>query len=79
MSSEQATIKNGVLPMKIMPSIPEAPPINLEEPQQKLKEKRLHIPQTPDLPDGYGDNRIVLMVRDRMAVYVLGVTKGFDG
>lgn len=65
-SSEQATYQEwGVTDEDKWPSIPEAPPINLEEPQQKIERKEVaYLPKTPDLPDGYGDNRIVLMVRD---------------
>ena len=47
------------------PSAPEAPSVKQEEPQQKIETKEVvYALQIPELPDAYGDNRIILMVMD---------------
>lgn len=55
------------------PSAPETPPeIKQEqEPQQKTEAETATPPPSsiPELPEGYGDNRIVLMVRDPLWLF----------
>ena len=65
-SKEQVAYQEwGVTGEDEWPSAPEVPPAKQEEPQQRVETKEIvYVPQTPELPDGYGDNRIVLMVRD---------------
>lgn len=65
-SKEQSPYQEwGVTGEDKWPNVPESMPVNQEEPQQKVERKEIEcIPKTPDLPDSYGDNRIVLMVRD---------------
>ena len=67
-SKEQVTYQEwGVTGEDEWPSAPEAPSVKQEEPQQRVETKEIEIvytPKTPELPDDYGDNRIVLMVRD---------------
>ncbi|HJW85656.1 MAG TPA: DUF4912 domain-containing protein [Syntrophales bacterium] len=64
---EPAQQEWGVTGEDEWPIAPEAPPVKQEEPQQRVETKEIEIvytPKTPELPDAYGDNRIVLMVRD---------------
>lgn len=65
-SKEQATQQEwGVTGEDEWPSAPEAPSVKHEEPQQRIETKEIvYAPETPELSDAYGDNRIVLMVRD---------------
>ena len=65
-SREQVTQQEwGVTGEDEWPSAPEAPSVKQEEPQQKIETKEVvYALQIPELPDSYGDNRIVLMVRD---------------
>ncbi|HHT9114798.1 MAG TPA: DUF4912 domain-containing protein [Candidatus Wunengus sp. YC65] len=65
-SREQATQQEwGVTGEDEWPIAPEAPSVRQEEPQQKIETKEVvYTLQIPELPDSYGDNRIVLMVRD---------------
>lgn len=54
------------------PSTPEAPSGEQKESQQRTERKEsvyIPIPTTPELPDNYGDNRIVLMVRDPLWLF----------
>ncbi|MFN3532987.1 MAG: DUF4912 domain-containing protein [Candidatus Brocadia sp.] len=47
------------------PTVPEAPPVEPEVPQPVTERKEIiYVPAIPELPDNYGDNRIVLMVVD---------------
>jgi len=64
---EPAQQEWGVTGEDEWPIAPEAPPVKQEEPQQRVETKEIEIvytPKTPELPDAYGDHRIVLMVRD---------------
>lgn len=65
-SREQAANHEwGVTGENKWPSVPETPAIKQEEPQQEIeKAEVMYPPAVPELPDSYGDNRIVLMVRD---------------
>ena len=65
-SREQATHQEwGVTGEDQWPSDPEVPPVKQEELQQRVETKEIvYAPKTPELPDAYGDNRIVLIVRD---------------
>ena len=65
-SEEQVTYREwGVTGEDTWPSAPEVPPFKQEEPQQKIETKEVgYALQISELPDAYGDNRIVLMVRD---------------
>ena len=65
-SKEQVTYQEwGVTGEDEWPSAPEAPSVKQEEPQQKIETKEVvYALQIQELPDAYGDNRIVLMVRD---------------
>ena len=67
-SEEQAEEQEwGVTGEDTWPIVPEAPPVKHEEPQPGLERKEavaVYAPTIPELPDSYGDNRIVLMVRD---------------
>ncbi|MBI5307473.1 MAG: DUF4912 domain-containing protein [Planctomycetes bacterium] len=59
------------------PTAPEAPREIKQEPEQKREPQRETEtnayspppPSVPELPDGYGDNRIVLMVRDPLWLF----------
>lgn len=59
------------------PAAPEAPREIKQEPEQKREPQRKAEtkayppppPSVPELPDGYGDNRIVLMVRDPLWLF----------
>ena len=47
------------------PIAPEEPPVELKEAQPKFEQKEaVYVPAIPELPESYGDNRIVLMVID---------------
>ena len=47
------------------PTIQKAPPVKSEEPQPGIERKEIRDVSTiPELPENYGDNRIVLMGRD---------------
>ncbi|MEP9410592.1 MAG: DUF4912 domain-containing protein [Candidatus Brocadia sp.] len=47
------------------PTILEAPSVKPEEPHREIERKDIvYVPPVPELPDNYGDNRIVLMVVD---------------
>jgi len=67
-SGEQAEEQEwGVTGEDEWPIAPEAPPVKPEEPQPGIERKEavaVYAPTIPELPDSYGDNRIVLMVRD---------------
>lgn len=65
-SREQVTYQEwGVTGEDEWPSAPEALSVKQEEPQQKIETKEVvYALQIPELPDSYGDNRIVLMVID---------------
>lgn len=65
-SIEQAEEQEwGVTGEDTWPVAPEAPPVKFEEPQLRIERKEaVYAPAIPELPEGYGDNRIVLMVRD---------------
>jgi hypothetical protein len=65
-SREQAALQEwGVTGEDEWPVAPEEPSVKQEEPQQKVETKEvIYALQIPELPDSYGDNRIVLMVRD---------------
>lgn len=55
----------GVTGEDTWPTAPKAPSVKHEEPKPQLERKEIiPAPEIPELPDGYGDNRIVLMVRD---------------
>jgi hypothetical protein len=70
-SREQATYEEwGVTGEDKWPSTPEAPSGEQKEPQQRIERKEaVYVPTTPELPDNYGDNRIVLMVRDPLWLF----------
>lgn len=66
-SKEQAAQQEwGVTGEDEWPAAPEIPSeAKEEEPQKRAETKEVaSLPKVPELPDAYGDNRIVLMVRD---------------
>jgi hypothetical protein len=47
------------------PVAPETPAVKYEELRPEIERKEVvYVPAIPELPEGYGDNRIVLMVQD---------------
>lgn len=55
----------GVTGEDTWPAAPELPIVKPEKPHQEIERKEIvFVPQVPEPPDNYGDNRIVLMVRD---------------
>lgn len=71
-SQEQAEYQEwGVTGEDEWPVAPEASPDKPEVPQPLIERREtvVSVPKTPELPDSYGDNRIVLMVRDTEWLY----------
>lgn len=65
-SKEQAGKQEwGVTGEDTWPVALEAPLVKPEEPQPRIEREEIaYAPRIPELPDNYGDTRIVLMVRD---------------
>lgn len=67
-SIEKAEVQEwGVTGEDTWPTAPKSPSVQPEEPQPGIERKEavaVYAPTIPEPPDSYGDNRIVLMVRD---------------